>query len=131
MRFQAPTDVRGRMGGTVLPFPGSDLQTAAANVLRANDSGRYTLPSRATYPHQWNWDSALVALGWAELDPARAWTELQTLAGARDANVRIPHTASRSGVLPRLTAHYRPGPRWWGTGTGGAGRRSPCITQLP
>jgi hypothetical protein len=43
----------------------------SSGVLRGNDSGRYTLPSRSTYPHQWNWDSALAALGWAELDPGR------------------------------------------------------------
>ena len=61
----------------------SELRSAATGVLRANDGGGYTLPSRATYPHQWNWDSALIALGWAEIDPARAWTELETLAGAR------------------------------------------------
>lgn len=53
------------------------MRSAAANVLRGNDSGRYTLASRTAYPHQWNWDSALAALGWAELDPARAWTELE------------------------------------------------------
>jgi hypothetical protein len=27
---------------------------------------------RATHPHQWNWDSALAALGLAELDHDRA-----------------------------------------------------------
>ncbi|HEV3378040.1 MAG TPA: hypothetical protein VG126_12245, partial [Thermoleophilaceae bacterium] len=69
------------MTATVLKFPGTDLRPTAENVLRENDSGGYTVPSRATYPHQWNWDSALAALGWAELDPARAWRELETLAG--------------------------------------------------
>jgi hypothetical protein len=119
------------MHGTVLPFPGSDLKSAATNVLRANDSGRYTLPSRTTYPHQWNWDSALVALGWAELDAPRAWTELETLAAARDTNGMFPHIAFRPGVLPRLTARYLPGPRWWGRRTGADGRRISGITQPP
>ena len=50
------------------------MRRRAAAVLRHNDNGGYTVPSRATYPHQWNWDSALAALGWAELDAARAWT---------------------------------------------------------
>ena len=71
----------------------SELRSAATGVLRANDRGSYTLPSRSTYPHQWNWDSALIALGWAELDPARAWTELETLAGARDEQGMLPHIA--------------------------------------
>src|ERR671915_1868180 len=90
------------MHATVLPFPGSDLRTGATNVLRANDGGRYTLPSRTTYPHQWNWDSALAALGWAELDAARAWTELETLAGARDRQGVIPHIAFPTRVSDRL-----------------------------
>jgi len=105
---------------------------AARAVLRGNDTGRYTLPSRTTYPHQWNWDSALAALGWAELDPARAWTELESLAGARDRDGLIPHIAFRSGLLPRLTAaRYLPGPRWWGRRTGSDGRRISGITQPP
>jgi mannosylglycerate hydrolase len=119
------------MHATVLPFSGSDLNTAATGVLRANDSGRYTLPSRTTYPHQWNWDSALIALGWAELDPGRAWTELETLAAARDTGGMIPHIAFRRGVLPRLTAGYLPGPRWWGRRLGADGRRISGITQPP
>jgi hypothetical protein len=107
-----------------------DLRAAAAAVLRANDSGRYTLPSRTIYPHQWNWDSALVSLGWAELDGERAWTELETLASARDAQGMIPHIAFRPG-LPRLISRYLPGPRWWGRRTGADGRRISGITQPP
>jgi hypothetical protein len=55
-------------------LPRVRLQPAAAaeRVLRLNDNGGYTVPSRSTYPHQWNWDSALAALGWAELDCDRA-----------------------------------------------------------
>jgi hypothetical protein len=111
--------------------PGSRVIGAATDVLRGNDAGRYTLPSRTTYPHQWNWDSALAALGWAELDPARAWTELESLAGARDSNGMIPHIAFRSGVMPRLKARYLPGPRWWGKRRGADGRRISGITQPP
>jgi hypothetical protein len=109
----------------------AELGAAATQVLRANDSGRYTLPSRTTYPHQWNWDSALIALGWAELDPERAWTELETLAAARDRDGMIPHIAFRRGVLPRLTTRYLPGPRWWGRRLGADGRRISGITQPP
>jgi mannosylglycerate hydrolase len=111
---------------------GSRVVGAAADVLRGNDTGRYTLPSRSTYPHQWNWDSALAALGWAELDPVRAWTELESLAGARDRDGLIPHIAFRSGLLPWLTAaRYLPGPRWWGRRTSADGRRISGITQPP
>jgi hypothetical protein len=109
----------------------SDLGSAAAGVLRANDAGRYTLPSRATYPHQWNWDSALIALGWAEIDPDRAWTELEMLAGARDEQGMIPHIAFRGTVLPRLMPRYLPGPRWWGRRVSVDRRRISGITQPP
>ena len=118
------------MHGTVLPFPGSDLRTAAARVLRANDTGRYTLPSRATYPHQWNWDSALISLGWAELDPPRAWTELESLAAGRDAHGMFPHIAFHARPFA-LHARYLPGPRWWGRRFGLDGRRISGITQPP
>ena len=119
------------MHATVLPFDGSDLRTAATRVLRANDTGRHTLPSRTTYPHQWNWDSALIALGWAEIQPARAWTELETLAGARDAHGMFPHIAFDPSPWHRLHARYLPGPRWWGRRFGLDGRRISGITQPP
>src|ERR671919_779887 len=124
---------------------GGALRDAAASLLRANDRGGYTVPSRLTYPHQWNWDSALSALGWAELDPARAWTELETLASARDERGMIPHIAFRSHLpdlfgerlrklvtkVARLGPRYAPGPRWWGPLRGADGRRISGITQPP
>jgi Glycosyl hydrolase family 63 C-terminal domain len=133
------------MSATVIRFPAIDLRTSAENVLRGNDNGGYTVPSRATYPHQWNWDSALAALGWAELDSARAWRELETLAGARDQQGMIPHIAFHSRVPERLNgrlrgaltmvarpyARYLPGPRWWGRRLGADGRRISGVTQPP
>jgi hypothetical protein len=122
-----------------------DQRASAAAILRANDNGDYTVPSRATYPHQWNWDSALAALGWAELDPGRAWTELETLAGARDQRGMIPHIAFHTRVPDRLGprvrglvtrvarpyARYLPGPIWWGQRQCVDGRRISGITQPP
>jgi hypothetical protein len=121
------------------------MRTRAAAVLRGNDIGSYTVPSRATYPHQWNWDSALAALGWAELDPGRAWTELETLAGARDRQGMIPHIAFHTRIPDRVNsrlrgiltmvarpyARYLPGPRWWGRRLSADGRRISGITQPP
>jgi hypothetical protein len=131
--------------GEVIPLLAHDLRAMAATVLRSNDNGGYTVPSRATYPHQWNWDSALAALGWAELHPARAWTELETLAGARDRNGMIPHIAFHTRVPDRVNgrlrgmlttvarpyARYLPGPRWWGKRFSVDGRRISGITQPP
>jgi Glycosyl hydrolase family 63 C-terminal domain len=119
--------------------------TAAESVMRDNDAGSYTVPSRATYPHQWNWDSALAALGWAELDPARAWLELETLAGARDRQGMVPHIAFHTRVPDRFSprvrglltmvarpyARYLPGPPWWGRRLSADGRRISGITQPP
>jgi hypothetical protein len=133
------------MPATVVKFPAADLRMSAENVLRGNDNGGYTVPSRATYPHQWNWDSALAALGWAELDPARAWRELETLAGARDRQGMIPHIAFHTRVPDRVNgrlrgalttvarpyARYLPGPRWWGRRLALDGRRISGITQPP
>ena len=130
---------------SVIKFPATDLRMSAENVLRGNDNGGYTVPSRATYPHQWNWDSALAALGWAELDPSRAWRELETLAGARDRHGMIPHIAFHSRVPDRVYgrvrgaltsvarpyARYLPGPRWWGRRLSVDGRRISGITQPP
>jgi hypothetical protein len=133
------------MPATVVKFPATDARISAENVLRGNDNGGYTVPSRATYPHQWNWDSALAALGWAELDPGRAWRELETLAGARDRQGMIPHIAFHSRVPDRVNgrlrgaltmvarpyARYLPGPRWWGRRVSVDGRRISGITQPP
>jgi Glycosyl hydrolase family 63 C-terminal domain len=133
------------MTAALIQFPATNLHTTAENVLRGNDNGGYTVPSRATYPHQWNWDSALAALGWAELDPSRAWTELETLAGARDRRGMIPHIAFHTRVPDRLNgrlrglltmvarpyARYLPGPRWWGRRLSVDGRRVSGITQPP
>jgi hypothetical protein len=107
--------------------------------------GRYTVPSPITYPHQWNWDSAFCALGWARIAPPRAWKELETLARARDAQGMIRHVAftpllsSRRGgraglALARIPApypRYMPGPSWWGRRHGRDGRRISAITQPP
>jgi mannosylglycerate hydrolase len=133
------------MSAEVIAFPGADLRRTAEAVLRGNDNGRYTVPSRATYPHQWNWDSALAALGWAELDAGRAWIELETLAGARDRAGMIPHIAFQARLPDRVDgrmrnlltmvarpyARYLPGPRWWGRRVSVDGRRISGITQPP
>jgi Glycosyl hydrolase family 63 C-terminal domain len=123
----------------------SKLRAYAERVLLANDAGSYTVPSRLTYPHQWNWDSALSVLGWAELDPGRAWSELEALLCARDGQGMVPHIAFHSRIpvwlerrLPqplarvaRPYARYLPGPRWWGRRYAHDGRRISTITQPP
>ncbi|HET9002261.1 MAG TPA: trehalase family glycosidase [bacterium] len=86
----------------------ADLITAAQDVLRTNDLGGYTKPSPRLYPHQWNWDSAFAAIGWAHVDWARAVREVDSLLAGQWIN----------GMLPAIrynpdTADYFPGPEWW------------------
>lgn len=87
---------------------GTLLERAAA-VLRANDvGGAYTRPSPRLYPHQWNWDSAFAAIGWAYLDWPRAVREIDSLLAGQWTNGMVPHIRYNTQV-----ADYAPGPEWW------------------
>jgi hypothetical protein len=117
-----PGDVDARPARTSDPRP--DARALAA-VLAASDQGAHTCPSPDTYPHQWAWDSCLTALGWATLDPARGYAEIESLLGAALPGGMVPHiayTPARDG--------YMPGPEWWGR-TGADGRAVSGITQPP
>jgi hypothetical protein len=59
------------------------LRDRAAAVLHGNDAGTWTKASALLYPHQWRWDSAFIAMGWAHLDVRRAMTELEGLFAAQ------------------------------------------------
>jgi hypothetical protein len=99
------------------------LDASAREILQANDRGGYTVPTGGLYPFQWNWDSCLVALGWAAFDEARAWQEIETLFGAQWDDGMLPHI-----VFHRPDPGYFPGPEVWRTG------RTPAtsgITQPP
>ncbi len=59
---------------------------------------------------QWNWDSAIVAAGWAVFDELRAWKELETLFSDQ----------WKDGMVASINFHkfsktYFPGPEIWGT----------------
>eukprot|EP00271_Cylindrocystis_brebissonii_P017531 TRINITY_DN4599_c0_g1_i1.p1 TRINITY_DN4599_c0_g1~~TRINITY_DN4599_c0_g1_i1.p1 ORF type:complete len:562 (+),score=114.86 TRINITY_DN4599_c0_g1_i1:253-1938(+) len=80
------------------------------DVLRANDRGGYTIPAKNLYPFQWNWDSAIVAAGWAVFDEARAWQELEFLMSGQWADGMVP-----SIIFHQPSDSYFPGPEIWGT----------------
>jgi len=105
------------------------LAAEAARILRANDRGGYTVPSATLYPHQWNWDSAFSAIGWATIDPRRAARELAMLARGQWQDGLIPHI-----LFNPAAEHYQPGPAAWKTiGVRGAPEavRTSSITQPP
>ena len=100
------------------------LDATCIALLRANDRGRHTIPSPHLYPHQWNWDSAFAALGWAWFDPGRALSELERLLEAQWPDGNVPHIRFAEG--PEA---YAPGPDFWGTEDLAPPRSS--ITQPP
>lgn len=83
----------------------------AKAVMIKNDRGYYTVPTHGLYPFQWNWDSALSALGFAHFDEARAWTELETLFAHQWSDGMVPHI-----IFHEMDDGYFPGPEVWATG---------------
>jgi len=82
---------------------------AARAVLRSNDLGTYTVPTRGLYPFQWNWDSAITALGWFTFDEARAWQEARAMFRGQWDNGMVPHILYHDHA-----ESYFPGPEIWG-----------------
>jgi glycogen debranching enzyme len=83
----------------------------AAEILKENDCGSYTVPTMGLYPFQWNWDSCLTALGQAQIDEARAWTEIETLFDHQWDDGMVPHI-----IFHEENEGYFPGPEVWRTG---------------
>ncbi|MEM7024089.1 MAG: hypothetical protein AAF637_16085 [Pseudomonadota bacterium] len=88
------------------------LDDRARQILRDNDAGGFTLPTKRLYPFQWNWDSAFAALGFATFDLDRAWTEIETLLEGQWSNGMVPHI-----IFRKEDPDYFPGPSVWQTGT--------------
>lgn len=82
----------------------------ALEVLRENDQGDYTIPTKGLYPFQWNWDSCLTALGQAFYDEDRAWREIETLFAHQWPDGMVPHI-----VFHVFNDGYFPGPGVWRT----------------
>lgn len=82
----------------------------ARQIMRDNDRGTYTVPTQGLYPFQWNWDSALSALGFSQFDEARAWTEIDTLLAHQWDDGMVPHI-----IFHKPDDGYFPGPEIWGT----------------
>jgi glycogen debranching enzyme len=82
----------------------------AKAVLEANWLGHATSPSPRLYPHQWSWDAACIAMGYAAWNQERAEQELRSLFAGQWRNGLLPHIVFTDG------ARYFPGPEFWQTG---------------
>lgn len=104
------------------------LAARAAEVLRRNDTGLFVKPGPRVYPFQWNWDSALVAIGLARVDPERGRTEVRSLLRGQWADGMVPHM-----VFHTESVDYSPGPEVWGSSKcpGAPGVATSGITQPP
>jgi hypothetical protein len=86
----------------------SSLVNRAIEVLRLNDTGVFTKPGPHQYPHQWNWDSALIALGLSHFDLPRAYEEIRSLLSGQWQDGMVP-----SVVYHSVASDYFPNPEFW------------------
>jgi hypothetical protein len=110
------------------PVPDAELIGRAKAVLEANWLGHGTSPSLRLYPHQWSWDAACIAMGYASWNQARAEEELRSLFSGQWRNGLLPH------IIFTNEARYFPGPDFWETERSGnaPGRpRTSGIVQPP
>jgi hypothetical protein len=77
----------------------------ARAVLDFNWTGEYTMPGPRLYPHQWSWDSALIAIGYSHYAQKRATKGLKHLLESQWKNGLLPQIVFN----PRFT-NYFPGP---------------------
>lgn len=105
-----------------------EMTSRAQAVLRLNDAGEFTKPSALQYPHQWNWDSALIAFGLAHFDLPRAYTEIRSLLRAQWRDGMVPHIIYSAG-----STDYFPPPEFWQTANLPHGSPLPTsgLTQPP
>lgn len=86
----------------------SSLVDRAIAVLQANDTGVFTKPGPHQYPHQWNWDSALIALGFSYFDLPRAQLEIRSLLSGQWLDGMLPHV-----VYHNVPSDYFPHAGFW------------------
>jgi hypothetical protein len=97
-------------------------------VLRKNDTGLFVKPAAAVYPFQWNWDSALIAIGLARVDVARGRQEVRALLQGQWEDGMVPHIVFRPTHVD-----YSPGPELWASASCPGAPEIPTsgLTQPP
>ena len=91
-----------------VPGDNDSLARQAKRVLDFNWTGEYTRPSPRLYPHQWSWDSAFIAIGYARYDQERAMQELCHLFENQWTNGLLPQI-----VFDSRSDRYFPGMDFW------------------
>ncbi len=81
----------------------------AKSVLDENWTGSYTIPAHRLYPHQWNWDSGFIAIGYSHYNTTRAIKELTSLFKAQWTNGMLPQIVFNEKSL----GSYFPEPDFW------------------
>lgn len=102
----------------------------AKDILDRNWTGLFTKPAPSLYPHQWNWDSAFIAIGLSHYDTFRAMRELETLFDAQWENGMVPQIVFN----PEALGHYFPEPDFWRAHQSGKvpkGKLTSGITMPP
>ena len=94
-------------------------------MLAENWIGGATRPGPHLYPHQWSWDSAFIAIGYAGYDEERARGELRALFAGQWSNGMLPQI-----VFPPEHDAYFPGPDVWRTDLSPHAPRSPRTSGI-
>lgn len=104
------------------------LDRRARAILEANSRGGFTVPSPHQYPHQWNWDAAVNAIGIAHYDPQRARREVLALLSGQWREGMVPHI-----VYHGRASSYFPPYEFWQTerSTRAPNSQTSGITQPP
>ncbi len=95
------------------------LLKRAQTILARNWRGSYTAPSADLYVHQWSWDSAFCAVGYANYNLSKALTEIKSLFAGQWQNGMLPHIIFRGG------GRYWPDAKFWQS------HRSKFSSSLP
>ena len=96
----------------------------AKKILNGNWVDGYTKPSPRLYPHQWNWDSGFIAIGYAHYNQKRATREMISLFSQQWPNGMVPQIIFN----PNALGHYFPEPDFWQVPEG---RLTSGITMPP
>ncbi len=88
------------------------LAKQAKEVLNQNWTGSFTKPAASLYPHQWSWDSAFIAMGYAHYNQDRAQKELRRVFSGQWSNGMVPHIVFNDRDED---SDYFPGPGFWQT----------------